>query len=83
MLLGNEQRLETELCVLPGTPEGQTKAAVSPPTYTLGVHWVSLLPSPKPGKECATDAEFLFCPSPPPHPEVTTLGWLVPKEGVE
>ena len=36
-----------------------------PPTYTLGVYWVSLLPSPKAGKECAAEAECLFCPSPP------------------
>lgn len=65
--LWNDQGLETELRVLPGTPEGQTKAAVSPPTYTLGVNWVSLLPSPKAGKECAVEAEFLFCPSPRGH----------------
>lgn len=79
---GNDRGLEMELCVLPGTPEGQTKAAVSPPcppTYTLGVHWASLLPSPKAGKECAAKAEFLFCPS----PQVTTLGWPVPKESGE
>lgn len=33
---GNDQGPETELCVLPGTPEGRTKAAVSPPP----THWV-------------------------------------------
>lgn len=58
----NDQDLERS-CVCT-SPEGKTKAAVSPPTYILRANWASLLPSPEAGKECAAQTEFLFSLSP-------------------